>query len=103
MIPINHTVTWTPSLGLDVWGDPKPSEPVELECNVRSETKMVKNQQGQEVVSTLQVLFIGLVSVKYADSFTFVEANGEVLEMTPLNVKFMRDLDGSVEFTKVVF
>lgn len=103
MIPINHKVVWTPSLGLDVWGDPKPSEPVELGCNVRSETKVVKNQNGEESVSTMQILFIGLQSVKVGDQFTFVEANGDVLEMSPIDVKFMRDLDGSVAYTRVLF
>jgi hypothetical protein len=101
MIPTPHSITIIKSNGLDAWGEPIAGEAIEIQGNLRSQTKVIRNNNGEEVVSSYTILFIGFVDVKHDDKVQFVEPNGEVKEIAPINVKFMRDLDGSVAFTRI--
>lgn len=101
MIPTTVDFEIVKSAGLDVWGEPIAGETIFLKGNLRSQTKTVENSYGDEVVSEYQVLFVGFVDVNQEDEIRFTEANGEAKEFQPITVKHMRDLDGSVGFTKV--
>lgn len=103
MIPTPHTIKILKSGGIDSWGDPIDGETIELKGNLRSQSKIVRNNEGQEVVSNYTVLFKGFEDIRHEDRIQFVEPNGEVKTIRPILIKFMRDLDGSVKFTKAVF
>lgn len=102
MIPTPHSIDLLKSGGLNIWGEPTEGVEIPLQGNIRSQSKFVRNRQGQEVVSEYTVLFIGVVDITHEDKIRFVEPNGEVKEYQPITIKFMRDLDGTAKFTKVV-
>ena len=101
MIPMNTSISIIKSAGLNAWGNPIEGETIELKGNLRSQTKVVVNNNGEEVVSSYTILFKGFVDVKHDDQVCFVEPNGEEKKIQPISIKFMRDLDGSVAFTRV--
>lgn len=86
----------------DIWGDPTISETIPVNGNLRSQTQIVRDDRGEEVVSNYTILFVGFVDISTDDKIRFIEPNNHVVETNPLQVKFMRDLDGSISFTKVV-
>ena len=55
-----------------------------------------------EQVSAFTLLFEGVKDIRNEDTIRFTEANGEIIEMNPISVKFMRGLDGQPKYTKVV-
>ena len=102
MIPTPHKVTVMRGEEVDVWGDVVQTESFDLDANVRSRIQVVTSIEGKEVVSNFTVLFVGLVGITEQDEIRFTEPNGMVVTMQPISVKFMRDLDGSVGYTKAV-
>jgi hypothetical protein len=102
MIPTPHKIEVLKAGQLDVWGDPTITETIQLDGNLRSQSQVVENAHGQEVVANYTVLFIGFVDVNTNDKIRFTEPNGAIVEKSPIQVKFMRDLDGSIGFTKAV-
>jgi hypothetical protein len=102
MIPTPHKIELLKAGELDAWGDPTISETIQLDGNLRTETKVVKDANGEDVLSSYTILFVGFVDVTLNDKIRFTEPNGQVVEKAPIQLKFMRDLDGSVGFTKVV-
>ncbi|WP_427036500.1 hypothetical protein [Cytobacillus pseudoceanisediminis] len=102
MIPTPHKIEILKAGDLNVWGEPSVAETIQVNGNIRTQSRVVKNNQGEEVVSSYTVLFVGFVDITSNDKIRFTEPNGEVVEIAPITVKFMRDLDGSVGFTKAV-
>jgi len=102
MIPMPHKIELLRMGEPDIWGESTIEETVQLNGNIRSRTQVVTNSYGEEVISNYRVLFHKFVDVKTKDKIRFTEPNGEVIESEPIQVKFMRDLDGSVAFTKAV-
>lgn len=103
MIPTNHDIDVIKAGDdLDIWGNPIGNEPKHLKGNLRSQTGIVRDGNGEERVYQYSVLFVGYIDITTDDSIRFVEPNGEVVETLPLKVKFMRGLDGQVGFTKAV-
>lgn len=102
MIPLPHDIKVLKVGEPDIWGKPAVEKELELKGNIRSRTQVVTNNQGEEVISNYRILLRRVVDVRMSDKIRFVEANGEVVESEPIQVKFIRDLDGSVAYTKVV-
>lgn len=102
MIPFTEPIELIKAGELDIWGNPSLGETIELRANLRSETKVVKDGNGNEQVSAFTLLFVGVVDIRNEDTIRFTEANGEIIEMNPISVKFMRGLDGQPKYTKVV-
>lgn len=102
MIPTNAKIEILKSGKPNVWGETPIVETIQIDGNLRSETKVVTNTLGDEMISNYTILFVGFVDVTTKDKIRFTEPNDEVIEKAPINVKFMRDLDGSVGFTKAV-
>lgn len=102
MIPTPHKVTIVTGEEVDVWGDVVQTDSYEIDANIRSQIQVVTSIEGKEVVSNYTILFTGLVGITEQDEIRFTEPNGRDVTMQPISVKFMRDLDGSVGFTKVV-
>lgn len=102
MIPTPHQIEILKADEPDIWGEPTYSEKIPVNGNIRSANEVVVNQYGEEVVSKHTILFKGFVDITVNDKVKFTEPNGQIVESSPIQVKFMRDLDGSVKFTKVV-
>lgn len=102
MIPTNQEVELIKSDVLNDWGEPVAGETVPMKCNLRSQSKTTTNTDGQEVVSEYQIVFIGFVGIDQSDTIRFTEPNGQTKGFEPITVKYMRDLGGSIAFTKVV-
>lgn len=102
MIPTPNKIDVLKAGTLDSWGEPTIGETIHIDGNLRSESKVVANNHGEEVVANFTVLFVGFVDLNTNDKIRFTEPNGAIVEKAPINVKFMRDLDGSVAFTKAV-
>lgn len=102
MIPTYHSIDVIKAGETNVWGDVGVSKSITKKGNIRSKTKVVTDTNGKEVVSNYTVLFIGMVNVTTHDTIKFTEPNGKVVEMSPITVKFLRDIDGSVGYTKAV-
>ncbi|WP_163530883.1 hypothetical protein [Halobacillus ihumii] len=102
MIPTPHDIQIVKAEGLDIWGDPIAGETLNLKGFVRSKTTVNDRTEGEDVVPEYTILFIGFVDVVHADEVRFTEPNGEVKTDQPNNIKFMRNIDGKVSFTKVV-
>lgn len=102
MIPTPHEIEVLKAGETDIWGETTLTEILPLNGNIRSQTRVVTDSNGKEVVSNFTILFKGFVDIKTKDVIRFTEPNGEIVEMKPLQVKFMRDLDGSVAYTRVI-
>ncbi len=101
MIPLTHKAKIVKSTGIDSWGEPIAGEEVEVSCRISAKTEMVRNQNGDEVVSKGYLLFKGAVTVKDGYTLKFSNENGEEVIEIPLSIQHKRDLSGEVLFTKV--
>lgn len=86
---------------LDAWGESVPLDILEVKGNLRSQTKLTKNDRGEEVISTYQLLFRGCVNIQPQDKVQFTEGDGRMREMYPITIKWMRHFSGEIGFTKV--
>lgn len=103
MIPTNHEIIVSKSGDdLDIWGNPIEVEPVSIFGNLRSEMGIAKDANGDEQTYNYTILFIGFEKIGTEDRIEFLEPNDELISLLPIRVKYMRDLDGSVAYTKVV-
>ncbi len=102
MIPTNKTITVTKKAYLDNWGKPVAGESVSYNCLLTFRTEKTIDNDGNEVVSTVNLMFNGFVNIDYGDVISWTEENGELIKVKPLNISFKRDLGGKTLITKVV-
>lgn len=101
-IPLKNTVTITPILGFDPdYNTPLPGEPYKAKCRVTNGVKLVRNRHGQEVVSTVQLLFDKLPQISISDKIEFVDENGVATTYTPISIEPKRWLNGKAILTVV--
>lgn len=103
MIPFNHEFKHVvASDELDVWGNPTGDITVVLYGNLRSQMGIARDSNGEEKSFNYTALFEGIIDIKQGDRIEFIEPNGETVRLEPIQIKFMRGLDGNVKYTKVV-
>ncbi len=85
----------------DPYGSHPTIDVVQLDCRMDETSKVVKNQQGSEVVSTTQFMVYGWSGVSYADDLEWVDGFGKTVKRSPLSIEFIRDKFGSVQFLVV--
>lgn len=102
MFPTPHEIEILKAGDPDIWGETVYTDRLELNGNLRSQTQVITDSKGKEVVANYTILFKGFVDVKTKDKIRFIEPNNEVVEKNPHLVKFMRDFNGSVVATKVI-
>lgn len=91
VIPLKQLVT-IERYELDLeWGEPS-AEPVliELKARVDESIKIVKNVQGEEVASSIQVLFDKLADVRYDDYLNYTNELGQKFREQPLAITPIR-------------
>lgn len=73
---ITHLVAGTP----DQWGVVAYTE-VSRRCRIEYKTRLVRNQQGEQVVSNVRVFFASDVTVTHADKFNLDGADRSILRI----------------------
>jgi len=68
------TVSWEPLLSQDVYGKPTYDAGVNFKARVVRENKLVRNKEGQEVMSTAQCWLEGNPEVSPEDQITLEDA-----------------------------
>ena len=102
MIPVPDTITVTNASELDDWGQPLPGQSLAIKCRIDQTSKLVRGQDGKEVVASAVILMLGLVQVRYSDLIEWVDEAGNNYTLPPLVVAVIRDLNGKPILTKVV-
>lgn len=101
-IPLKQTVTITRKGETGEWGIPKePTEPFDLKCRVDEQTKLVKNQLGNEVISRMNITFDKLADIRYDDKVAFTNELGDKIEGSPLSIEPIRFVNGKPVMTIV--
>jgi hypothetical protein len=100
LIPLKQTITVTPPGSDDPW-DPQPSVPYTLKCRVQEGTKLVRNSNGQEVISVAQIYLDKLAEITLSDRISYTDENGNVREFIPLAIEVKRNLGGKPILTVI--
>ena len=102
MIPVPDTITVTKASELDDWGQPLPGQSLTIKCRIDQTSKLVRSQDGKEVVASAVILMLGLVQIRYSDLIEWVDEARNNYAWPPLVVAVIRDLNGKPILTKVV-
>ena len=102
LIPMNQTVKIQQDGGLDDWGQPMPGRAKTYSCRVDQTSELVRNRDGNEVVSKATIMLDGIVKVAYADTIEFTDETGNQYSSKPVNISILRDFAGKPLITKVV-
>lgn len=102
LIPLKDSITVTPITVSDGWGTETQATSVTYKCRIDEGTKLVRDQQGAEVVSNTQILLDKKVAVSYNDDITWKDAvTGETRTEKPIEISAIKDFSSKVLFTKV--
>ena len=101
MIPTRDTVFVLKQGELDDWGRPTPGETLEFPCRIDYQTQVVQDDNGEEVVSKVQILIKGFANITTDDELTWEDEYG-FHEVDPISVSPIKDLGSKILFTKVV-
>lgn len=96
-IPLKDQVTHTTAGGHDEWGYPQPGTSTVKRCRIDEGTELIRNQQGEEVVSNTHIILDRAQAVSYDDQFTWTDAGGVTRTASPIRIRYIKDL------TKVLF
>lgn len=97
IIPLKDEVTLTPPGAVDAWGNATGGTPVTHDARIDEKSKLVRNQNGDEVVSNTQILIDKIVAVDYDYDVTYTDATGNTVTKKPIAISRIKDL------TKVIF
>ncbi len=101
LIPLKDTVTIRTGSSVDAWGNPTYSSETTHKCRIDEKTELVRNQNGAEVVSNIQILIEKTVSVSYDDEVAFNLSDGTSKTEKPIAIERLKDVSGKVLFTVV--
>lgn len=76
---------------MDPYGKRLTLTEVEIRCRIDETSKVVKDQQGEEVISSTQFYFPGSINVAYWDELQWTDAGGATVSKTPIAVELFRD------------
>ena len=101
IIPLRQTVTVYKPGEKDRWHDPEDYTSEELPARVDEKTKVVTNQAGEEVVTSLEIVLDGLADIGYSDEIKYVDEFDRETRRKPVTVEPVRNLAGKAFFTVV--
>lgn len=102
LIPLKQTAVISPFAGLDPdYNEPSYGDDYELRCRFDEEAKLVRNQRGEEVVSSGAFLFDKLAAISISDKLTFTNELGTVTTYDPITIAVIRDFTGRPILTEV--
>ena len=94
---LNQTVTITPYSSMTSEGDRSYGAAVSYPARIENVTKLIRNQSGEQVVSTAQVFMQPSAVVTYYDRITLPDGTTPVI----LRINYQPDLDGSIAYCEV--
>ncbi|MEJ9160876.1 hypothetical protein [Paenibacillus graminis] len=102
LIPLKQTAVISPFIGLDPdYNEPSYGDDYELRCRFDEEAKLVRNQHGEEVVSSGAFLFDKLAAITLSDKLTFTNELGTETTYDPITIAVIRDFSGRPILTEV--
>lgn len=102
IIPLKQTVIHNPVIGTDPdWNTPITGEPVTVNCRFQEGVKLVRNAQGDEVISVGTFYFDRFYPVTLADSFTYTDEGNRTITYTPIAISVKRAINGKPILTEV--
>lgn len=101
MIPTRQPLFVEKSGTLDDWGRPTGNIITEHLARIDYQTNVVKNENGEDVVSKATILIKGFANVNTKDTIRWTDEFGEKSER-PISVNPIYDINAILIFTKVV-
>ena len=101
LIPLKQTVIIHKPAIEDDWGEVTPMPPITLKCRADEKTEVVKNPQGAEVVSGVELLFDKLPNISYDDVIDYENEIGVTVKRKPVKIEPIRMLNGKATMTAV--
>lgn len=101
LIPLQDQVTVVTSSGIDNWGVPIEDKAFTYNCRMTEKSEKVLNNNGEEVISKTRFIIEGVADVDYDSTIEWVDSIGYEQSDSPLSIGFIKDMDGTVLFTKV--
>ncbi|MFD2382877.1 hypothetical protein ACFSWD_17595 [Paenibacillus xanthanilyticus] len=98
---MKDTVTVTKAGGGDPWDGGSGGAPVTYKCRIDEGARLVRNQNGEEVVSSTQIRFDKLVAVAYDDEITFTDYAGKTHTKRPISVRIVKNIASKPLLTEV--
>lgn len=91
----NQTAVWKAKGEVNQYNEPTYADPVTIKCRIEYKNRMVRNKQGQEIISESTI--ITKSPVKSDDIITFDDTDWVVIISAP-----QAGLGGSTEFYEVM-
>lgn len=101
IIPLKQRATVHKPTIVDDWGEVTAEPPSTLKCRADEKTEVVKNPQGDEVVSGVQLLFDKLPNITYDDVIEFTNEIGVAVKRKPVKIEPIRMINGKPTLTAV--
>jgi hypothetical protein len=101
IIPLKQAVKVTKPAINTGWGHAESGVEITLKARVVEEIRVVKNQVGEEVVSSMSAIFDKLPDITYDDVITFTNELGVTISRTPLSLEPRRGINGKPLLTEV--
>lgn len=101
-IPLRQIAVISPFVGLDPdYNEPSYGEDYALPCRFDEEAKLIRNQRGEEVVSSGAFLFDKLAAITISDRLTFTNELGVETTYDPITIAVIRYFGGRPILTEV--
>lgn len=101
-IPMHQTAVISPFTGNDPdYNEPQYGADYTLACRFDEGVKLVRNRNGEEVVSVGAFLFDRLADISINDLLTFTNELGTETTYDPLTISVIRDFSGRPILTEV--
>lgn len=101
VIPLKQKALVHKPGSVDDWGEVTPGQTIEMRCRADEKTEVVKNPQGEEVVSGVQFLFDKLPNIRYDDVIEYTNELGVTVKRKPVNIEPIRMINGKPTLTAV--
>jgi len=85
----------------DGWDVETHGEPIEYKARATEQVEKVMNQLGEEVTSSVKILFDKLPDINYDDIVSFTNELGVKIERQPLSIRPIRMVNGKPTLTAV--
>lgn len=104
LLPMRDMIKVTNSGGLDDWGMPIESKPVEIYGNYRYNTKRstIATDNGDEITYSADVYLPYDTEISYDSTITFIDELGTEVKKQPITIQHKRDVWGSPMVLRVV-
>lgn len=101
IVPLKQRILVHKPQETNEWGESTPGEIIEYKCRADERTDVVKNPQGVEVVSGVQLMLDKLPAITYDDVIEFTNEIGVTVKRKPLKIEPIRMPNGKPTLTQV--